>query len=264
MMPRLVRAVAAAAALAAISAQGGCAPRQSKLETGQSVTTGKKKFDALFEGVASLRDHVGDLDSDAVREPLVDAVGAKKDVGFTELMATTNERARRLRDYGLTMSLLLTPTPKLVSVRGDLALDPKDESFLAAVDKASGKAMERYRDDSALLDRSMELRGELPELGAAAESLPADDSDRNTLKVELAGAERILDESDRKLQKDVRSVARFLLELSVAVDTGAQAAREARCEEALAGVKKPGKTPTGPRGPLPPPPPKKPGGDFEM
>ncbi|MBI4950391.1 MAG: hypothetical protein HY908_00010 [Myxococcales bacterium] len=260
---RLACACALAAPLAA------CAAKHSKLEDGQSVTTGKKSYDGYFAKVAALRDKVKSLESDSVREALLAAVDVKKEASLAELMATTSQRAVHARDYGLLMGLRLSQKPKVVTVRGEMAIDPKDQRLLAAVEESATRTLERYREYSELLTEASELSAEVQELTDGVGKLPNEDPDRDLLRAELAGAERLLDDSQRKLQKEARSLARFALELAIAVDTGADAAQSERCDALLKddgkpGKKPPKKPPVGPVGPVPPPPPKKPGGDFEM
>ena len=100
----------------------------SLLESGEHVSTGKKPFDAFFDQVAELRDKVAGFDSDLfpVREPLTDEMKLDVDIAMADLIATVQKRATKLRDFGVTLNLRITPEPKLLSARGKLEVDERD------------------------------------------------------------------------------------------------------------------------------------------
>lgn len=236
---------------------------ESLLETGQAIDSGHKRYDSFFDEVGTLRDEVEDFDADLfpVREPLTDVMELDVDISMSGLLEKVKKRAVKFRDFGVTMSLRLTPDAKLLTVRGKLDVDSKDEQVLGAIEESGLRAVKTFRELGAQMTLAAKLNAERRILVEQVEKLDPADPNRELIEDELAAASRVLDAAQRKLLASSRTLALYLISLSDAVDTGAAEAKDTQCEDALAGKKPPKK----PRGPRRPPPPPRPGGDdFEM
>jgi len=245
-------------------------PSESALEKGEQVSTGEKRFDDFFTEVAALRDKVAGFDSDLfpVRQPLTEQLELNTDITMPELIAKVRERAEKLRSFGLTMALVLMPTPKMMSQKGNLETDVADERVVVAVEESAQRAFTTFKEFGALMLQATALDAQRADLAEAMDKLPADDPNRDTIKSEIVGAGRVLQVAEEKLLKDSRTLGLYLVWLSEAVDTGAAPKIGDGCptEPAAAAKtpKKPGPKPQGP-GPKGPTPPRPPGGDdFEM
>jgi hypothetical protein len=270
------------------SVLGGCflTTKSSKLEDGERVDTGRKSFDDYFAQVADLRDKVKELDSDLfpIRRPLVEEMDLDVDVALGRLLDETRKRVGKFKDYGITLSLLLRPTPKVLEERGSLEADQKDETLIKAIEESAVLAMQTFREYSMLLDQADALDKQRGPLADTIDKLPPD-TDKGLVEREIVGAGRVLDKAEQKLLRDTRTLSHFLVGLVDAVDSGAMESHEQKCEDAIArkpapveqpktkpkprpwrppprptGAGTPPPTPT----PTPPRPRPKPGGDFEM
>jgi hypothetical protein len=271
----------------------GCVKKgESQIEKGEHVETGRRNFDEYFEEVSSLREKVDGLDSDLfpLRKPLVEMMELDVDVALGTLLEETKKRVGKFHDYGISLTLQLRPTAQVIEDRGDLEPDQRDESLVKAIEESAQLSMQVFTEYSQLLNKAAELDAQRGELADRIDKLPPT-YDKELIGREIVGAGKVLKKTEEKLLRDTRTVSHFLLGLVDAVDTGALAARQTRCEEAIAAVKeepkpvtkpRPGRPPrprpAGPRptaprptGPVPPspvptpqPPRPKPGGDFEM
>lgn len=239
----------------------------SQLETGEKVNTGKKQFDSYFDAVATLRDDVAELKSDLfpIREPLTDELELKSQTELHALISAVRKRAKKVKDYGIMMNLRLTPEPKMVHVKGKLDLDPKDEGMMRAVEEAASRAMTTFKQYSQLLQTIEQLDERREKVAAAIDKLDDDDPKRDVIETEIVGAGRVLAQAERKLRRDSRTLALFLVSLADAVDTGAIASREEECREAIEAKPKTKPRPKWQQPTRPyKPPPKGGGDDFEM
>lgn len=245
----------------------GCGAGASKLENGESVKTGKRSFDAYFKEVASLRDNVESLNSDLfpVREPLVEHMDISVDASLVELMAATRKRTEKFKDYGVTLNLRLTPEPIVIKERGELEEDAADDALIKAIQEAANRAKSSYNEYNALLARADQLEAKRSQLANRIDKIPAGDPARSEIETEIVAAGRVLDKVERKLRRDTRTLAHFMVALAEAVDTGAVAARDLKCEEAISNKPKRRKPWRGNGGRRPAPKPRPAGGDdFEM
>ena len=244
----------------------GCGARESKLENGESVKTGKRSFDAYFKEVASLRDNVQSLNSDLfpIREPLVEHMDVSVDVSLIELMAETRKRIQKFKDYGVTLNLRLTPEPIVIKERGDLEEDESDDALIKAIQEAANRAKSSYSEYNQLLAMADDLEGKRNNLANRIDKIPTSDPARGTIETEIVAAGRVLDKVEKKLRRDTRTLAHFMVALADAVDTGAVSTRDTKCEDALAKVPKRRRGRRA-RGRVRPPPRPRPSGDgFEM
>jgi hypothetical protein len=265
----------------------GCLGKsESKIEKGETVETGRRNFDEYFAEVTELRQKVEGLDSDLfpLRKPLVESMELDVDVALGSLLEETRKRVTKYRDYGISLTLQLRPTPQVIEDRGDLEPDQDDESLVKAIEESAQLAMQVFVEYTQLLNKASELDAQRSELAERIDKLPPN-IDKELVGRELVGAGRVLKKTEEKLLRDTRTVSHFLIGLVDAVDTGAMTARQTKCDEAIAAVKSDPKPapkpprgrggvprprpvvprPTGPAQPVPAPPPRpKPGGDFEM
>jgi hypothetical protein len=263
----------------ALSHTVGClGARDSLIEKGERVDTGRRRFDAYFEEVAELRDEVEKLDSDLfpLRQPLVEELDLSVDVALGDLLEAAKKRANKVRDFGVSMTLRLRPVPTVDNEVGELESGEKQETFIAAIEESANRAMKTFEEYSALLDKAAALDRKRNDLAERIDKLPPD-VDKSLIEREIVGAGKVIRKSEKKLLKDSRTISHFLVGLVASVDTGATAAHDEKCAEAIAfheeNKKKKRKPrprrrwrpPAGGRRPAPKPKPKPPaGGDFEM
>jgi hypothetical protein len=229
------RAVALALALA--TATTGCFPPSSKLENGESVNSGQGKFDDYFDKVADFRDRVDKLDSDlfTVREPLVESMDMNPDSSMTQVTSRARRRAAKYRDYGVMLNLRLTPEPKVRIEKGaEVELDAKYEAVIEGVEQSATRAMQAFREYQKLLAEADELESKRPKLADRVDKIPEKDESREVVEVELVAAGRVLKKAAEKLERDSRVLSHYLVGLAAAVDTGAEASFEEKCESAIA------------------------------
>ncbi len=265
---------AVAAAAATMSMLPAClGARDSLIEKGEPVDTGRRRFDAYFEEVAKLRDEVEELDSDLfpLRQPLVEELSLDVDVALGDLLDATKKRVGVVKDFGLTMTLRLRPTPTVIDERGELEADDKQETLIKAIEESANRAMQSFDQYSELLDKASELQKRRGDLAERIEKLPPD-VDKSLVEREIVGAGVVLRKAEQKLLRDTRTISHFLIGLVQSVDTGATEAHAAKCAEAIAFKEENKKKKPKPRprwrprgGPRPRPRPKPAGGgDFEM
>jgi hypothetical protein len=206
------------------------------IEKGERVETGDGRFDAYFEKVAELRkeaDGLGDA-LGPVRAPLVSELGLARDVADADLFAEMRSRATKFRDYGVTLSLRLTPTPKLEPDRGSLGTDARQERLLAAIEEAANRGMTSFKKQAELRALAGRLDVERSEIAERIAKLRGDGANIDLIETEIVGAGRVLTGAQSRLDAHARLIAHFLLALAEAIDTGAAESLAAKCEEALA------------------------------
>ena len=154
---RFLRVLTAAALMVGLAACAGTP--KSLLEQGDHVSTGKRRFDAFFDRVAELRDKVEGFDSDLfpVREPLTDDLELDVDVTMAELVDAVRKRSVKLRDFGVTLNLRLTPEPKLISARGKLEVDTRDEQLMGSIEESARRGLTSFREYGKLLESAADL-----------------------------------------------------------------------------------------------------------
>lgn len=249
----------------------------SLIEKGERVETGRSRFDTYFEEVSALRDDVDKLDEDLfpLRQPLVEELDVSVDIGLGPLLSTTKQRVSKAKDFGVTMTLRLRPTPLVMQGRGDVEAEDKQATLVKAIEESANRAMKTFEEYTALLDRAAALDKKRGELAERIDKLPPD-VDRDLVEREIKGAGVVIRRSEKKLIQSTRTISHFLIGLVAAVDTGATESHQARCDEAIAFFDENKKKPPapkpkprwrpqpGPRPAAPRPTPKPGGGDFEM
>ncbi len=241
----------------------GCgAATVSQLESGEAVNSGKSSFDSFFGSVASFSRKVADLDSDLfpVRQPLTDELELDKDLSLPELITAVRKRAQEFGDEGVKLNLWLTPAVALQTATGKEKIPEQGERALAAIQKSAVRAMGGYQQYAEFLNRAAELEQERADLAERLGGLGQDDESYELLSTELAGAARLLKKAEIKLRRDSRTLALYLVELALALDTGAESTEIDELKKALKECQKKPKRPW-----LGPPGPRQPAtDDFEM
>lgn len=264
-------------ALLSLALLAGCiGGRDSLIEKGERVETGRRQFDAYFEEVGDLRDAVEKLDPDLfpLRQPLVEELDLSVDVALGDLLDATQKRVTKVRDFGISMTLQLRPTPRVIDERGELEADDKQETLIKAIEESANRAMQSYTQYSELLEKANELGKQRADLADRIDKLPPT-VDKDLVEREIVGAGVVIRDAENKLLRNTRTISHFLVGLVTSVDTGATASHETRCAEAIAfheeNKKKPQPKKPTPRWrprpgtrPAAPAPRPKPGGDFEM
>jgi hypothetical protein len=270
-------------ALLAVAPTTGCLfSTGSLIEKGESVETGRRRFDNYFEEVSALREKVDKLDSDLfpLRQPLVEELDVSVDIALGDLLEETKKRVTKAKDFGVSMTLRLRPTPTVVEGRGDVESEDKQATLIKAIEESANRAMQSFEQYSLLLDEASALDKKRAELAERIDKLPPD-ADKGLIEREIKGAGVVIRGTEKKLIKDTRTISHFLVGLVASVDTGATESHQTRCDEAIAfheqNKKKPKPKPRGrprwrprpgggrPAAPKPAPKPKPAGGgDFEM
>jgi len=251
---------------------GGCGGGASLLEQGKPVDTGRREFDRYFERVAELRDQVEALDSDMfqLRERLVEEMNLDVDVAIGDLLEATRKQVGKAKDYGTTLSLQLTPQPKVIIDRGKIEAGDEEENLFVAIEQSAERAMDEFKSYSQLLEVASELEQQRSSLAERIDKLPSRyQNKKGLIEDEIVAAGRVIERAENKLLRDTRTLGHFLVGLVEAVDTGALESQVAKCDEAISffeknkSKKKKPRRRRGPRRTRPPPPPPS-GGDFEM
>lgn len=257
----------------------------SMVERGERIQTGKGRVDAYFAEVIELRTKVKELDSDLfpLRQPLTEGFSVGVDTPLQALMEETRKRVEKLKTFGVTLSLRLSPNPTVVVVQGELSQEELDDSTMRAIQESAVRALTTFREYQELSRYAAKLDAQRNAMMDGLERAAPDASQRKQLEEEILGAGRVLQEVQNKLLKDMRTCSILLVALTEVVDTGAAEAHESACQEAMAHYKPPktyrggarrgggARPPTPAATPAPAPPrpsgggkPKKGGGDFDM
>jgi hypothetical protein len=224
-LARAPRSLLLALVLAAAAPSAGCAHAATKVEAGESPTTGDATYDDFFKAVLDAREEAKKADDEetSARDELARVVGA--DAGAIDAMVErTADRAKKLHDFGVLMHLELLPTARLVVARhGDSADGGDGEALVRAVETAANKSMALAKRLGELGTRAASLEKQRVELreGTATklESMPA--SQRKDVEKELDGCKALLDEAGTTGARVAGDASRFLLGLARAVETGA-------------------------------------------
>ncbi|MBM4357799.1 MAG: hypothetical protein FJ096_06785 [Deltaproteobacteria bacterium] len=220
----------------AVSVLVGCGGAGSLVERGDRIQTGKERFDGYFGEVIELHAKVKELDSDLfpLRQPLTEGLGIGADTPLPKLMAEVRERVERFRSFGVSASLRTSPNPSVVLHKGELGQEESDDVTLKAIQESAVRSLATYREYAELLQRATRLDDQRVKLMEQLERPSSEIADRSGVEAEILGAGRLLQEVQTKLLKDMRTCALLLVALGEAVETGANEARDAACDEALA------------------------------
>jgi hypothetical protein len=267
-----------------------CLHTDTKVEQGEAPTTGNAEYDAFFKSVVELRAQTQDAEAaeQSSRAELAKSLGLPDKSDQESMLEAARQRAKQLKDNGISLHLQITPEPRMIKVEGTIPLDAPNQAIVDAVEKSAKSSIELSEKLGVLPDRAAELEKKRAELAAQTNAVfkTAKTAQRREVEKELEGAADVLDESARTSTKFAGMASKFVLDLAQAVETGGAAAALAAAGKgaspAVAGKpaakwkppaqgswkpppKKPAGAATPPPATPPKPPPKKPaaGDDFD-
>jgi hypothetical protein len=209
------------AALGPAAFSAGCVSETStRVEQGQPVSTGDATFDAFFKQVDELRADAAKAEKDVAeaRTALVKALELPAEAGSDATIKAAGERAKKLRDGGVLLHLVLTPEAKLISTRGKGA-DPQSETLIKAVEDSVKGTLSLVQRLRAIDGRSLELQNKRRELRGKTKEVfgeRAEEIDR-----ELDATEKTIAKASDLGAKQAGDASYFVLGLASAVETGA-------------------------------------------
>ena len=221
--PARPRAPVAAVAIAIALATAGCFGRAAtKIEAGESPSTGEAAYDDFFTAVLKARDEAkkAEEEESAARQELARALGADADA----MIDKAAERAKKLHDYGVLMHLQLLPSTRLlVKKSGDAPEGGDAESLTRSVETAAGKSMALARRVAEIGAQTAKLDKQRVELreGTAQKLEGAPSGKRAEIEKELDGSKAVLEETSGTSVRVAGAASRLLVDLARAVETGA-------------------------------------------
>lgn len=284
-----MRLMARALLLAALCATPACLRTDTLVEQGQAPTTGNAEYDTFFKSVVELHAQTRDAESaeQGSRAELAKSLGLPEKTDQEAMLEAARERAKQLKDNGISLHLQLTPEPKMIKVEGTIPLDAPNQAIVDAVEKSAKSSIELSEKLGVLPERAAELEKKRAELASrtVTDFKTAKTAQRREVEKELDGAADVLEDSSRVSTKYAGLASKFVLDLAQAVETGGAAAALAAAGKAGAAAKPPGKgawkppakgtwkppaksppaaaTPPAATPPAKPPPKKPPGDDFD-
>jgi hypothetical protein len=270
-----LRAAAIALALAALpAALTSCiVTPTSQIEQGQAISTGNEAYDAFLQAVRATREEAIKAEAQAAdaRAELCRSLGLEQGASAAATLEAARARAAKLREGGVLLHLQITPEVKLIRASGRAKIDDADQGVLTAVEESAKSSLAVSKQLSGLADRAAELEKKRSALEQETEAAFADASGarRRDVRRELEASARVLAEAANAGDKQAGLASKFVLDLAVAVETGAGAGPRAPAGRPSArprGGGKPARTGAGTptTKPAQPPKPKPAGGDdFE-
>lgn len=242
-MRLMARALLLAAVLATTPA---CLHTDTLVEQGQAPTTGNAEYDAFFKSVVELRAQTQDAETaeHSARAELAKALGLPDKTEQESMLEAAHQRAKQLKDNGISLHLQITPEPKMIKVEGTIPVDAPNQAIVDAVEKSAKSSIELSAKLGVLPDRAAELEKKRTALAAQTNTVfkTAKTAQRREVEKELEGAADVLEESSRTSTKYAGMASKFVLDLAQAVETGGAAAALAAAGKGPA-VAAPGKVP---------------------
>lgn len=207
-----------AAALVALSILGcgGASGGKSRVEQGESVSTGVTAYDTFFRELSELSDDVDRtgaefaLAAKPLQEVAGDAKGPPPEAVRTE--------AKKLQMAGTLLHLDLVPETKLVT---SAKPDASSEKLLGAAEQAAKGSLAAARRAAEVLARIADLQKRRAELISTASASFADSSRRSEVTRELDAAGKVLDGARAAVEKHGGAASKLALDLAMALETGA-------------------------------------------
>lgn len=219
-------ALSVATAVGALGCVGCVGRAATKIEAGESPSTGEAAYDDFFKTVLDVREQAKRAadEETAARDELGRAVGSESGSSAEGMVGKTANSAKKLHDFGVRLHLQLLPTARLVVARsGDTPEAGETEALLRGVESAANKSMALARRLAELGTLTATLEKQRTELREATatklDSLPS--SKREEIEKELDGSKAVLAEASDASARVAGSASRFLLDLARAVETGA-------------------------------------------
>ncbi|MBK8251432.1 MAG: hypothetical protein IPK82_02030 [Polyangiaceae bacterium] len=230
----------------ALPACGG-APARTRIEKGETVSTGAEAFDTFFREVAEVNAEASKTSAEATdaSKPLEGAVGeANKATPPPEVVRA---EAKKLQMAGNLLHLDLVPETKLSSTS---KLEAPSEKLLGAAEQSAKNAVAVARRASEVLVRIGDMERRARELLDKAKSAFPDAGKREEVVREISGAQTVLSAARAEVEKNGGIAARLALDLTTALETGAGSSVVAKKPGATkpGGTKPGGTTPTKPKG----------------
>jgi len=217
----------AALAFALALGAAACSTSMTRVEHGDSITTGESDYDAFFQSIHDVGKQAKNGASDVkdMKERLASALGAdplERDAGVRAAKA----RAKKLEDQRVLLHLDLTPGAKLVSAPGDTPIDAADAKALAAIEQAAKEALSLATTFGQLSGEIASLGKQRDDLAGRAAQVFASDHPMSANEVtrELAAAEKAVAEALAASDAQGGASAMLAIELARAVETGGAAA----------------------------------------
>jgi len=213
-------ALGAALGVALGSALVACGPTVSRtrVEKGETITTGDAAYDTFFREIAEVKyeaEKAGADLSDATR-PLSDAIRAPgKSAAPSDAVRV---EAKKLQMSGTLLHLDLVPETKLVTSGKP---DAPSEKLLGAAEQTAKGALAIARRAGEVLVRITDLEKRRGDLVAGAGTSFPDESKRAEITRELASAEGVLKAAREAGEKHGGAASRLALDLAMALETGA-------------------------------------------
>lgn len=217
-LPR--KAALCAALLALLLGLSACAApaATTRIERGDTVTTGDEAFDTFFREVTEVKaeaDKAGTEAADAAK-PLSEAIGAPS-MG-TPAPEVVRAEAKKLQMGGTLLHLDLLPEAKLVTSG---KLDAPTEKILTAAEQTAKGSLAVARRAGEILTRVADLERRRADLVEKAKTTFTDPARQKSVSLELVAAASVLEAARQAGEKHAGSASRLALDLAVALETGA-------------------------------------------
>lgn len=227
MMSTIARAaVLAALALATPACFLFSSAPLTEIEQGRTMTTGKAPYDTFFQEVRAMHEEASKAESQAqgVRAGLSRALGIAESASSAAALDAARARAAKLKDGGVLLHLQITPEVKLVSATGKKGkLADEDKGVLTAVEESAKGSLTVSKQLMDLAGRAAGLDKKRASLEQELEAAFADASgaQRRDVQRELEAAGRLLSEARDAGDHHAALTSKFVLDLAMAVETGA-------------------------------------------
>lgn len=258
----------AALALALALPALGCAKAVSHVMAGESFSTGTPAYDEFFTSLKSAQDDAKAIDADALaaRAPLVTVLGLEAAAPDAALVKEAEQRAKKLKEGGVLLHLELLPEARVLSSKDRKSLELPGQDLLKGAEESSRHAVSLSKRMSVLALKAAELEKARSDLRAQAPQTFRGEPQarRDEIIGELDAAQTVLASVLESSTRHAGLSAKYLLDLAVALETGAAVlgpldapAKGGRWNKGGA-PPRPGPPPVA-SAPPPPPPAKKPG-----
>lgn len=190
----------------------------SRIEHGETVTTGVASYDAFFREVAEVRAEAdkGTADLGDAGKPLGDAIGAQGQQ--TAPADYVRAEAKKLQMAGTLAHLDLLPEAKLVTSG---KAEGSTEKLLNAAEQTAKSSIGVARRASEVLMRIADLERRRADLMTTAKASFPDDGKRAEVTRELGGAAVALKAAREIAEKNGGAASKMALDLAIALETGA-------------------------------------------
>jgi hypothetical protein len=220
----------------------GAPAATTKLQRGEKVTTGDESFDTFFREVAEAKAEAEKAGTDAAEaaKPLSEAVGASNKGSAPDVVRA---EAKKLQMSGTLLHLDLIPEAKL---QASAKPDAPSEKILTAAEQAAKGSLAVARRASEVLVRVADLERRRLELIEKAKTTFTSSDKRKEVTNELVAAAAVLETARDAGEKHAGTASKLVLDLAVALETGAGSGATASRKPAKpGGGPKPGGTGTG-------------------